>query len=56
MDKEILDKSLENFFLNSNIQIDFGNFFIAIILSLINALTNLSAVFSNIDLFIVKLL
>ena len=37
MDKEILDKSLENFFLNSNIQIDFGNFFIAIILSLILA-------------------
>tara|TARA_B100001057_G_C22817052_1_gene937881 strand:- start:517 stop:1230 length:714 start_codon:yes stop_codon:yes gene_type:complete len=34
MDKQILDKSLENFFLNSNIQIDFGNFFIAIILSL----------------------
>ena len=35
MDKQILDKSLENFFLNSNIQIDFGNFFIAILLSLI---------------------
>lgn len=37
MDKQILDNSLENFFLNSNIQIDFGNFFIAIILSLILA-------------------
>jgi len=37
MDKQILDSSLENFFLNSNIQIDFGNFFIAIILSLILA-------------------
>tara|TARA_B100000989_G_C19520430_1_gene463906 strand:- start:798 stop:1511 length:714 start_codon:yes stop_codon:yes gene_type:complete len=35
MDKQLLDKSLENFFLNSNIQIDFGNFFIAILLSLI---------------------
>ena len=34
MDNKILDKSLENFFLNSNIQIDFGNFFIAILLSL----------------------
>jgi len=34
MDKKLLDKSLENFFLNSNIQIDFGNFFIAILLSL----------------------
>ena len=33
MDKNILDKSLENFFLNSNIEIDFGNFFIAILLS-----------------------
>ena len=37
MDKEILDKSLENFFLNSNIQIDFGNFFIAVLLSLLLA-------------------
>ena len=37
MDKQILDNSLENFFLNSNIHIDFGNFFIAIILSLILA-------------------
>ena len=35
MDKNLLDKNLENFFLNSNIQIDFGNFFIAILLSLI---------------------
>ena len=37
MDKQTLDKSLENFFLNSNIQIDFGNFFIAILLSLVLA-------------------
>jgi len=37
MDKQLLDKSLENFFLNSNIEIDFGNFFIAILLSLILA-------------------
>tara|TARA_Y100000992_G_C21222931_1_gene471405 strand:- start:424 stop:1134 length:711 start_codon:yes stop_codon:yes gene_type:complete len=37
MDKQLLDKSLENFFLNSNIQIDFGNFFIAILVSLILA-------------------
>ena len=37
MDNQLLDKSLENFFLNSNIQIDFGNFFIAILLSLILA-------------------
>ena len=37
MDNKLLDKSLENFFLNSNIQIDFGNFFIAIILSLVLA-------------------
>ena len=35
MDKQLLDRSLENFFLNSNIQIDFGNFFIAVLLSLI---------------------
>ena len=35
MDKKLLDQNLENFFLNSNIQIDFGNFFIAILLSLI---------------------
>ena len=37
MDKQLLDKTLENFFLNSNIEIDFGNFFIAILLSLILA-------------------
>ncbi len=37
MDKQILDKSLENFFLNSNIEINFGNFFVAILLSLILA-------------------
>ena len=37
MDNQLLDKSLENFFLNSNIQIDFGNFFIAILLSLVLA-------------------
>jgi len=37
MDKQLLDKSLENFFLNSNIEINFGNFFIAILLSLILA-------------------
>ena len=35
MDKQLLDRSLENYFLNSNIQIDFGNFFVAILLSLI---------------------
>ncbi len=35
MDKQLLDRTLENFFLNSNIQIDFGNFFVAILLSLI---------------------
>ena len=35
MDKQILDSSLENFFLNSNINIDIGNFFIALFLSLI---------------------
>ena len=35
MDKQLLDRSLENFFLNSNIQIDFGNFFVAMLLSLI---------------------
>ena len=34
MDQQISTKSLENFFLNSNIQIDFGNFFVAIFLSL----------------------
>ena len=34
MNNELTNKSLENFFLNSNIQIDFGNFFIALILSL----------------------
>lgn len=38
MDKNILDKSLENFFLNSNIEIDFGNFFIAILLSFLLSL------------------
>ena len=37
MDQKFLNKSLENFFLNSNIEIDFGNFFIAILLSLILA-------------------
>ena len=37
MDDQLLDKTLENFFLNSNIQIDFGNFFIAILLSLVLA-------------------
>ena len=37
MDNQILDKSLENFFLNSNIEINFGNFFVAILLSLILA-------------------
>ena len=37
MDNKLLDKSLENFFLNSNIQIDFGNFFIAVLLSLLLA-------------------
>ena len=35
MDKQLLDRTLENFFLNSNIQIDFGNFFVAMLLSLI---------------------
>ena len=30
-------RELENFFINSNIDIDFGNFFIAILLSLILA-------------------
>ena len=35
MNSEITNKTLENFFLNSNIQIDFGNFFIALMLSLI---------------------
>ncbi|MDA9653605.1 DUF4956 domain-containing protein [Candidatus Pelagibacter sp.] len=34
MNNELTNKSLENFFLNSNIQIDFGNFFIALVLSL----------------------
>ena len=37
MDNNLLDKSLENFFLNSNIEINFGNFFIALLLSLILA-------------------
>ena len=37
MNKNLIDENLQNFFLNSNIQIDFGNFFIAIILSLILA-------------------
>ena len=37
MDNQILDKTLESFFLNSNIQIDFGNFFVAILLSLVLA-------------------
>ena len=35
MNSEITNKTLENFFLNSNIQIDFGSFFIAMMLSLI---------------------
>ena len=34
MNNEINDKYLQNFFLNSNIQIDFSNFFIALLLSL----------------------
>ena len=33
----IAKKELENFFINSNIDIDFGNFFIALLLSLILA-------------------
>lgn len=37
MNKNLIDENLQKFFLNSNIQIDFGNFFIAIILSLILA-------------------
>ena len=37
MEQKFLNTSLENFFLNSNIEIDFGNFFIAILLSLILA-------------------
>tara|TARA_B100000902_G_C27039999_1_gene778827 strand:- start:91 stop:804 length:714 start_codon:yes stop_codon:yes gene_type:complete len=35
MNTELTNKTLENFFLNSNIQIDFSNFFIALLLSLI---------------------
>ena len=35
MNSELTNKSLENFFLNSNIEIDFGNFFIALLLSLV---------------------
>ena len=35
MDTELTNKNLENFFLNSNIQIDFSNFFVALLLSLI---------------------
>ena len=38
MDSLALDKNLENFFLNSNIEINFGNFFIGIFLSLLLAL------------------
>ena len=37
MDQKFLNKNFENFFLNSNIEIDFGNFFIGILLSLILA-------------------
>ena len=32
-----LDQNLQNFFLNSNVQLDFSNFILAIILSLILA-------------------
>ena len=38
MNENITRQNLENFFLNSNIQIDFGNFFIALLLSLILSL------------------
>jgi len=37
MDKISLDQNLQNFFLNSNVQLDFSNFILAIILSLILA-------------------
>ena len=37
MNNELINKDLENFFLNSNIDINYGNFFIAILLSLILA-------------------
>ena len=38
MNENIGRQNLENFFLNSNIQIDFGNFFLALLLSLILSL------------------
>jgi len=38
MNENISRQNLENFFLNSNIQIDFGNFFFALLLSLILSL------------------
>ena len=38
MDQNLNRQNLENFFLNSNIQIDFGNFFLALLLSLILSL------------------
>ena len=38
MDERLSRQNLENFFLNSNIQIDFGNFFLALLLSLILSL------------------
>ena len=38
MNENISRQNLENFFLNSNIQIDFGNFFLALLLSLILSL------------------
>ena len=38
MDNEIINNSLQNFFLNSNVQIDFSNFFIALLLSLLLSL------------------
>jgi hypothetical protein len=37
MNKNSLDQNLQNFFLNSNVQLDFSNFILAIILSLILA-------------------
>ena len=46
-----LNKEIENFFLNSNIDIDFGNFFIALLLSLILSylvkITYIKVVFQN---------
>ena len=38
MDNEIINNSLQNFFLNSNVKIDFSNFFIALLLSLLLSL------------------